>query len=101
MPARSTSGFGRPRDRSAISSGRFTITRRGYDLDPIAGEGYTSINAAFVLDQLAEIEQADGAPAAEGAGTKPGKSGGRSPTGCQSCSMVPHEGISPPAGGIS
>jgi predicted acylesterase/phospholipase RssA len=40
--------------------------RRGYDLDPIAKEGYTSINAAFVLDQLAEIEQADGAPAADG-----------------------------------
>jgi hypothetical protein len=39
--------------------------RRGYELDPIAKEGYTSINAAFILDQLAEIERADGAPAAD------------------------------------
>lgn len=39
--------------------------RRGYELDPVAKEGYTSINAAFVLDQLADIEQSDAAPAAE------------------------------------
>jgi predicted acylesterase/phospholipase RssA len=39
--------------------------RRGYELDPVAKEGYTSINAAFVLDQLADIEQSDAAPTAE------------------------------------
>ena len=34
--------------------------RRGYDLGPKKDFGYTTINAAFVLDQLADIELADG-----------------------------------------
>jgi predicted acylesterase/phospholipase RssA len=38
---------------------------RGYRIDPIAKEGYTSINAAFILDQLADIERAEAAPSAE------------------------------------
>jgi predicted acylesterase/phospholipase RssA len=36
--------------------------RRGYDIGPEKDRGYTAINAAFVLDQLADIEMADGAP---------------------------------------
>ena len=35
--------------------------RRGYDLGPKKDFGYTAANAAFVLDQLADIERADGA----------------------------------------
>ena len=38
--------------------------RRGYDLGPKNDFGYTAINAAFVLDQLADIERADGTRAA-------------------------------------
>ncbi|WP_396604577.1 tetratricopeptide repeat-containing protein [Bradyrhizobium sp. YCK136] len=39
--------------------------RRGYDVGPEKDSGYTAINAAFVLDQLADIEMADGAPLIE------------------------------------
>ena len=38
--------------------------RRGYDVGPGNDQGYTGINAAFVLDQVADIEAADGAPSA-------------------------------------
>jgi predicted acylesterase/phospholipase RssA len=38
---------------------------RGFQLDPIAKEGYTSINAAFILDQLADIERTEAAPSAQ------------------------------------
>jgi predicted acylesterase/phospholipase RssA/tetratricopeptide (TPR) repeat protein len=36
--------------------------RRGFDGGAEKDNGYTAINAAFVLDQLADIEAADGAP---------------------------------------
>jgi predicted acylesterase/phospholipase RssA/tetratricopeptide (TPR) repeat protein len=39
--------------------------RRGYDVGPEKDYGYTASNAAFVLDQLADIEMADGAPSVE------------------------------------
>jgi predicted acylesterase/phospholipase RssA/tetratricopeptide (TPR) repeat protein len=39
--------------------------RRGFDVGPKNDRGYTAINAAFVLDQLADIEMADGAPSVE------------------------------------
>jgi hypothetical protein len=39
--------------------------RRGYDLGPGKDKGYTASNAAFVLDQLADIEMGDGAPSVE------------------------------------
>jgi predicted acylesterase/phospholipase RssA/tetratricopeptide (TPR) repeat protein len=39
--------------------------RRGFDIGPKKDRGYTAINAAFVLDQLADIEMADGAPSVE------------------------------------
>lgn len=38
--------------------------RRGYDLGAKNDFGYTAINAAFVLDQLADIERVDGTRAA-------------------------------------
>ena len=44
--------------------------RRGYDVGPEMDLGYTSINAAFVLDQLADIETADGSPSVETRQTK-------------------------------
>jgi predicted acylesterase/phospholipase RssA len=37
--------------------------RRGYDVGPKKDDGYTAINAAFVLDQLADIERNEGMPA--------------------------------------
>jgi predicted acylesterase/phospholipase RssA len=39
--------------------------RHGYESGPLNDCGYTAINAAFVLDQLADIESADGAPSVE------------------------------------
>jgi predicted acylesterase/phospholipase RssA len=36
--------------------------RRGYDVGPETDQGYTGVNAAFVLDQLAAIETTEGAP---------------------------------------
>jgi predicted acylesterase/phospholipase RssA/tetratricopeptide (TPR) repeat protein len=39
--------------------------RRGYDLGPEEDKGYTATNAAFVLDQLADIEMADEAPSVD------------------------------------
>jgi hypothetical protein len=39
--------------------------RRGFDVGPEKDCGYTAINAAFVLDQLADIEMADGAPSVD------------------------------------
>jgi predicted acylesterase/phospholipase RssA len=38
--------------------------RRGFDAGPANDNGYTAINAAFVLDQLADIETADGTSSA-------------------------------------
>jgi predicted acylesterase/phospholipase RssA len=37
--------------------------RRGYEVGPEFDDGYTGINAAYVLDQLADIERVDGTPA--------------------------------------
>lgn len=39
--------------------------RRGFDVGPKKDRGYTAINAAFVLDQLADIEMADEVPSVE------------------------------------
>jgi predicted acylesterase/phospholipase RssA len=39
--------------------------RRGFDVGPEKDCGYTAINAAFVLDQLADIEMADGMPSVD------------------------------------
>jgi predicted acylesterase/phospholipase RssA/tetratricopeptide (TPR) repeat protein len=39
--------------------------RRGFDVGPEKDCGYTAINAAFVLDQLADIEMADGTPSVD------------------------------------
>jgi predicted acylesterase/phospholipase RssA len=44
--------------------------RRGYDAGPEKDKGYTGVNAAFVLDQLADIETADGMPSVEGRRTE-------------------------------
>jgi predicted acylesterase/phospholipase RssA len=42
----------------------YAYYRRGYDAGPEGDQGYTGINAAFVLDQLASIEAREGAPSA-------------------------------------
>ncbi len=40
--------------------------RRGFDVGPEKDYGYSAINAAFVLDQLADIELSEGMPSVEG-----------------------------------
>lgn len=39
--------------------------RRGFDVGPEKDYGYSAINAAFVLDQLADIESSEGTPSVE------------------------------------
>jgi hypothetical protein len=39
--------------------------RRGFDVGPEKDCGYTAINAAFVLDQLVDIDMADGGPSVD------------------------------------
>jgi predicted acylesterase/phospholipase RssA len=43
----------------------FLYYRRGYNVGLEKDYGYTAINAAFVLDQLADIEMTEGAPSVE------------------------------------
>jgi predicted acylesterase/phospholipase RssA len=45
--------------------GAYRYYRRGYEAGLEKDRGYTAINAAFILDQLAEIEAADEAPSVE------------------------------------
>ncbi|PJG53332.1 hypothetical protein CVM73_20715 [Bradyrhizobium forestalis] len=43
----------------------YRFYRRGFEVGPEIDKGYTAINAAFVLDQLAEIEAANEAPSVD------------------------------------
>jgi predicted acylesterase/phospholipase RssA len=40
----------------------YSYYHRGFKVGPAKDNGYTAVNAAFVLDQLADIESADNAP---------------------------------------
>jgi hypothetical protein len=63
--APSTSSTGRPPAQKGRLEHSHYYYHRGYDLGPERDLGYTAINAAFVLDQLADIEATDEAPSAE------------------------------------